>query len=92
MSKQELFGLKVAFFAETTSKLLIFAANGRCYTIEAAKLPGGRGHGEPIRLFIDLEDLVSVASRQSCRPDISNNILCRPDALRSPSPRFTAAW
>jgi hypothetical protein len=37
-------------------------------------------------------DLVSVASRQSCRPDISNNILCRPDALRSPSPRFTAAW
>jgi topoisomerase-4 subunit A len=47
--------LKLAFFAETTSKLLIFATNGRCYTIEAAKLPGGRGHGEPIRLFIDLE-------------------------------------
>ena len=47
--------LQLAFFAETTSKLLIFATNGRCYTIEAAKLPGGRGHGEPIRLFIDLE-------------------------------------
>ena len=47
--------LRLAFFAETTSKLLIFATNGRCYTIEAAKLPGGRGHGEPIRLFIDLE-------------------------------------
>jgi topoisomerase-4 subunit A len=55
--------LKLAFFAETTSKLLIFATNGRFYTIEAAKLPGGRGHGEPIRLFIDLEqegDVVSV--------------------------------
>src|SRR5208282_4045547 len=28
--------LKIAFFAETTSKLLVFATNGRCYTIEAA--------------------------------------------------------
>jgi len=55
--------LKLAFFAETTSKFLVFATNGRFYTIEAAKLPGGRGHGEPIRLFIDLEqegDVVSV--------------------------------
>src|SRR5271154_696673 len=55
--------LKYAFFAETTSKLLLFATNGRFYTIEAAKLPGGRGHGEPVRLFIELEqesDIVSV--------------------------------
>ena len=53
------------FPAETTSKCLIFATNGRFYTIEAAKLPGGRGHGEPVRLFIDLEqeaDLVAVVS------------------------------
>jgi topoisomerase-4 subunit A len=48
-------GLKLAFFAETTSKILIFATNGRFYTVEASKLPGGRGHGEPIRLFIELE-------------------------------------
>jgi topoisomerase IV subunit A len=47
--------LKFAFPAETTSKCLIFATNGRFYTIEASKLPGGRGHGEPMRLFIDLE-------------------------------------
>src|ERR1700757_1055736 len=63
-------GLKLAFFAETTSKLLIFATNGRCYTIEAAKLPGGRGHGEPIRLFIDLEqeaDVVDVFRHQGGR-------------------------
>jgi topoisomerase-4 subunit A len=55
--------LRYAFPAETTSKCLIFATNGRFYTIEAGKLPGGRGHGEPVRLFIDLEqesDLVSV--------------------------------
>ena len=55
-------GLKLAFFAETTSKLLIFATNGRCYTIEAAKLPGGRGHGEPIRLFIEIEQEADVIS------------------------------
>ena len=62
--------LKLAFFAETTSKLLVFATNGRFYTIEAAKLPGGRGHGEPIRLFIDLEqedDIVSVLRHQGGR-------------------------
>ncbi len=63
-------GLKLAFFAETTSKLLIFATNGRFYTIDAAKLPGGRGHGEPIRLFIELEqetDVVSVFRYQGGR-------------------------
>ena len=47
--------LGFAFFAETTSKLLLFATNGKFYTLDASKLPGGRGHGEPIRLFIDLE-------------------------------------
>ncbi len=63
-------GLKLAFFAETTSKLLIFATNGRFYTIDAAKLPGGRGHGEPTRLFIDLEqeaDVISVFRYQGGR-------------------------
>ncbi len=62
--------LKLAFFAETTSKLLIFATNGRFYTIEAAKLPGGRGHGEPVRLFIELEqeaDVVTVFRYQGGR-------------------------
>lgn len=47
--------LGFAFFAETTSKLLLFATNGKFYAIDVAKLPGGRGHGEPIRQFIDLE-------------------------------------
>ena len=63
-------GFKLAFFAETTSKVLAFATNGRCYTIEAAKLPGGRGHGEPIRLFCEIEqnaDIVSVFRYQGGR-------------------------
>jgi topoisomerase-4 subunit A len=62
--------LKFAFPAETTSKCLVFATNGRFYTLDAAKLPGGRGHGEPIRLFIDLEqdsDLVTVLRHQGGR-------------------------
>jgi topoisomerase-4 subunit A len=62
--------LKFAFPAETTSKMLVFATNGRFYTLDAAKLPGGRGHGEPIRLFIELEqeaDLVSVFRHQGGR-------------------------
>src|SRR6202142_4049149 len=41
--------LSSAFFAETTSKLLLFATNGKFYSLDVAKLPGGRGHGEPIR-------------------------------------------
>jgi topoisomerase-4 subunit A len=60
-------GPKFAFAAETTSKCLVFASNGRFYTLDAAKLPGGRGHGEPIRLFIDLEqeaELVAVFRHQ----------------------------
>jgi topoisomerase-4 subunit A len=63
-------GPKLAFSAETTSKLLVLATDGRCYTIDAAKLPGGRGHGEPIRLLIDLEqeaDIVSVFRYQGGR-------------------------
>ena len=63
-------GPKFAFAAETTSKCLVFASNGRFYTLDAAKLPGGRGHGEPIRLFIDLEqeaELVAVFRHQGGR-------------------------
>jgi topoisomerase-4 subunit A len=62
--------LKFAFPAETTSKCLVFATNGRFYTLDAAKLPGGRGHGEPVRLFIDLEqehDLVAAFRHQGGR-------------------------
>jgi topoisomerase-4 subunit A len=62
--------LKFSFFAETTSKCLLFATNGRFYTIDAGKLPGGRGHGEPVRLFIDLDqdaDIVSVFAHQGGR-------------------------
>jgi len=62
--------LKISFFAETTSKLMMFATNGRFYTIEAGKLPGGRGHGEPVRQFADMEqeaDIVTMFPYQGGR-------------------------
>ena len=40
--------------AETTDKILLFATNGRFYTLCVDKLPSGRGFGEPLRLMIDL--------------------------------------
>ncbi|MGA7036682.1 MAG: DNA topoisomerase IV subunit A [Pseudolabrys sp.] len=54
--------LKFAFPTETTAKVMIFGSNGRFYTLDASKLPGGRGHGEPVRLFIDLENADVVAA------------------------------
>ncbi|RJF78642.1 DNA topoisomerase IV subunit A [Rhodopseudomonas palustris] len=51
-----------SFFAETTSKLLLLATNGRFYALDVAKLPGGRGHGEPIRMFIDMEQDAAIVT------------------------------
>ena len=47
--------LRYAVKAQTTDKLILFATNGRFFTLDASQLPGGRGHGEPIRLMVDLE-------------------------------------
>jgi topoisomerase-4 subunit A len=51
-------GDKLAFLipAETTDKIIMFASNGKFYTLGGDKLPGGRGNGEPIRLMVDLEN------------------------------------
>jgi topoisomerase IV subunit A len=40
--------------AETTDKLILFGTDGRAYTLSCDKLPGGRGHGEPVRLMVEL--------------------------------------
>ncbi|PZQ62555.1 MAG: DNA topoisomerase IV subunit A [Phenylobacterium zucineum] len=55
-------GDKLGFLvpAETTDKLLIFASDGRFFTLGCDKLPGARGHGEPLRLMIDLDDKVGI--------------------------------
>ena len=48
--------LKRAVKAQTTDKLLLLASNGKVFTLAADQLPGGRGHGEPVRLMVDLEE------------------------------------
>jgi len=45
---------RFALNCETTDKILLFAGNGRFYTLGGDKLPGGRGLGEPVRLMVDL--------------------------------------
>ena len=49
-------GLKRAVKAQTTDKLLLLASNGKVFTLTGDQLPGGRGHGEPVRLMVDLEE------------------------------------
>ncbi len=56
--------------ADTHDKLVVFATNGKFYTLGCDKLPGGRGNGEPIRLMVDLgndEDIVNVMVHQPDR-------------------------
>ena len=60
--------LKRAVHASTTDKLLAFATNGRVFTLDASQLPGGRGHGEPVRLMIDLEENHDVAELFAYEP------------------------
>ena len=54
--------------AETTDKLLILASDGRFFTVGADKLPSGRGHGEPLRLMIELDDRVDIVTLFAHRP------------------------
>ena len=42
------------FPAQTTDQIMLFATDGRFYTLDGSKLPGGRRNGEAIRSFIDL--------------------------------------
>jgi topoisomerase IV subunit A len=60
--------LKVSFFTETTSKILVLATNGKAFTLDAAKLPGGRGQGEPIRLMADLDEGSDIAAVWAHQP------------------------
>jgi topoisomerase-4 subunit A len=44
-----------ALQAQTTDRILLATDTGRFYTLPADKLPGGRGFGEPVRLFADID-------------------------------------
>jgi len=55
--------------AETTDKILIFAGNGRFYTLSGDKLPSGRGFGEPLRLMIDLPPEADILGLVKYQPE-----------------------
>ena len=46
--------------AETIDKILLFAENGRFYTLSGDKMPRGRGFGEPVSLMVDLPADVDI--------------------------------
>jgi len=60
--------LKLAFHAQTTDKILFFTTGGKFYTIGADRLPGGRGHGEPIRIMVDMENDQAIVTAFSHDP------------------------
>ncbi|MEH6664735.1 MAG: DNA topoisomerase IV subunit A, partial [Brevundimonas sp.] len=53
--------------AFTTDKLLVAASDGRIFTL-ADKLPSGRGHGEPLRLMIDLDESAAIINVLAHQP------------------------
>ncbi|MEM6683409.1 MAG: DNA topoisomerase IV subunit A [Pseudomonadota bacterium] len=54
----------------TTDKVLLFASDGRFFTLGADKLPGGRGHGEPLRLMIELDQGTEIVSMFVQEPEL----------------------
>jgi topoisomerase-4 subunit A len=60
----------IHFHAQTTDRLALIASNGRVYTLTGDKLPGARGFGEPVRLFIDLDAEVDIVQLLVVRPEM----------------------
>lgn len=40
--------------AQSTDRIVLFATNGKSYTLKADAVPRGRGDGQPVRLMVDL--------------------------------------
>jgi topoisomerase IV subunit A len=60
--------LKTSFHTETTAKVLVVAGNGKVFTLDAGKLPGGRGFGDPIRLMVDVEEGADIVAAFPYKP------------------------
>jgi topoisomerase-4 subunit A len=50
----------IALECQTTDKVVLMASGGRAFTLGADKLPGGRGHGEPIRLSLEIPEAETI--------------------------------
>lgn len=56
--------------AHTTDRLILFTASGRGFTLDASRLPGGRGMGDPLRLMLDIppdDDILEIFVHDSAR-------------------------
>ncbi len=75
--------------AQTTDKLLMLSTNGRIYTILGDKLPGGRGHGEPVRILVDMDEGTDIVDLVVYQPgakrliasDLGNGFIVPEDGL-----------
>ena len=54
---------------QSTEKLMVFATNGRFYTLGCDKLPRGRGDGEPLKVTLELANDVDVINVFIHKPD-----------------------
>lgn len=81
--------LKLSLTCETTDKLLLLTTGGKVYTLGADKLPGGRGHGEPVRIMVDIEegqDIVTLfvhrsGAKRLIASDIGNGFIVSEDEM-----------
>ncbi|MCD7060777.1 DNA topoisomerase IV subunit A [Pelagibacterium xiamenense] len=81
--------MKLHFTCETTDKLLLLSTGGKIYTLGADKLPGGRGHGEPVRIMVDIDeghDIVDLfvhksGAKRLIASDIGNGFVVAEDDL-----------
>ena len=53
---------RFVFHAQTTDKILLLTSSGKFYTFDVNTLPGGRGHGEPLRLMADMDPADGIVS------------------------------
>lgn len=60
--------LHFAFPTETTAKVILMTTDGKAFTLDASKLPGGRGFGEPIRLMVDLDSEAEIMAAFAHQP------------------------
>ena len=60
--------LKISFPTKSTAKVLVLASNGKLYTLDAGKLPGGRGFGDPVKLMVDFDEGADVVTAVPYRP------------------------
>ena len=68
-------GLLAALTAQTTDKLIVMTTGGKAFTLDVAALPGGRGHGDPIRILVDMENDQDIVATFIHTPDAKRLIV-----------------